>query len=100
LKSEQPRGKAHAAASQPSQVEGQQIESPWLTAKEAADYLKVKQRTILLWARQGQLKGYTLSGTKRCVWRFLQMDLDAALLGNPIVLPSLTPSVLAERRTQ
>jgi len=57
----------------------------WLTAEEAADYLRVKPRTILMWARTGQVKGYVLSGTKRRSWRFRQVDLDANL-GSPSVL--------------
>jgi excisionase family DNA binding protein len=72
----------------------------WLTAAEAAQYLKVKVRTLLLWARQGKVKAFTLSGTKRRVWRFRQLDLDAALL-EPAVLPSESPSVRpAERMDQ
>jgi excisionase family DNA binding protein len=63
----------------------------WLTAVEAAAYLKVKVRTLLLWVRQGKIKGYALSGTKRRVWRFRVGDLDARLHA---------PSVLQERRTQ
>jgi excisionase family DNA binding protein len=51
----------------------------WLTATEAAQYLKVKARTLLLWVRHGKLKGYALSGTRRHVWRFRRVDLDAAL---------------------
>jgi excisionase family DNA binding protein len=58
----------------------------WLTAEEAANYLKVKTRTLLLWARQGKIKGYILSGTSRHVWRFKQVDLDATLIA-PSVLP-------------
>ena len=65
----------------------------WLTPTEAASHLKVKPRTILAWVRQGKLKGYPLSGTRRHVWRFLQSDLDAALLGS--VLDSDSPSVLS-----
>jgi excisionase family DNA binding protein len=53
--------------------------SEWLTAREAAAYLRAKPRTVLLWARQGRIRGYRLSGTKRCVWRFRREDLDAAL---------------------
>jgi excisionase family DNA binding protein len=72
----------------------------WLTAAEAAQYLKVKARTLLLWVRQGKVKAFALSGTKRRVWRFRQMDLDAALL-EPAVLPSESPSVRpAERMDQ
>jgi excisionase family DNA binding protein len=72
----------------------------WLTASEAAQYLKVKPRTLLLWVRQGKVKGFALSGTKRHVWRFRQIDLDAAVLESA-VLPSQSPSVRpAERMDQ
>jgi len=53
--------------------------SQWLTAKEAAAYLRVAHRTILEWARTGQVKGYTLSGTQRITWRFRHVDLDAMM---------------------
>jgi excisionase family DNA binding protein len=71
--------------------------SEWLTAKEAAGYLKVKVRTLLLWVRQGKVKGFALSGTKRRVWRFRKSDLDAMLLESP-VLPSIPPSVCPTER--
>jgi excisionase family DNA binding protein len=29
------------------------MQSEWLTAEEAAKYLKVKTRTLLLWVRRG-----------------------------------------------
>ena len=61
------------------------IESVWLTANEAAAYLKCDHRTLLAWARRGQVKGYVLSGTKRVTWRFRSVDLDA-MLGLPAVL--------------
>ena len=74
--------------------------SEWLTAEEAANYLRVKRRTLLLWVRQGKLLAFGLSGTKRHVWRFRRQDLDAALLVSP-VLPSQSPSVRpAERMDQ
>lgn len=60
------------------------LTSRWLTANEAASYLNVKPATLLGWARQGKLKGYTLSGTHRHVWRFQTVDLDAML-----ALPSI-----------
>jgi excisionase family DNA binding protein len=69
----------------------------WLTAGEAAQYLKVKTRTLLLWVRQGRVKAFALSGTKRRVWRFRRHDLDAALLESP-VLPSIPLSVRSEKR--
>ena len=68
------------------------INSNWLTANEAASYLKIEPRTLLLWARQGKLKGFTLSGTHRHVWRFRPEDLDGAMM--PL------PSVAMNRRIQ
>jgi len=61
---------------------------------------RIKPRTLLLWVRQGKMKAFALSGTKRRVWRFRQMDLDAALLESS-VLPSIPPFVRpAERMGQ
>ena len=64
----------------------QQPGADWLTGKEAAEYLRVKTRTLLLWARQGKVKGHKLSGVKRHVWRFRQAELDASL-----EMPSVRP---------
>ena len=73
-------------------------EYAWLTTAEAAKYLGFKVRTIHLWARQGKLKGYALTGTQRRVWRFLQSDLDATVMHRKPVLSSAQPSVLASER--
>ena len=54
-----------------------QRKSEWLTAREAAAYLKIEPRTLLKWARQGHIKGHVLSGTERMTWRFRTEDLDA-----------------------
>lgn len=56
------------------------VSSEWLTAAEAAQYLKIRVRTLLLWVRQGKVKGYALSGIRRHVWRFRREDLDAAFV--------------------
>ena len=66
----------------------------WLTANQAAKYLKVQTRTLLLWVRQGKVIGYALSGTKRRAWRFRQNDLDTSLLSSSCVLNSESLSVL------
>jgi excisionase family DNA binding protein len=71
-------------------------QSDWLTASEAAGYLKVKPRSLLLWVRQGKMRAYALSGTKRRIWRFRKEDLDAALFASPVV-PSEPLTVLSER---
>jgi excisionase family DNA binding protein len=52
----------------------------WLTAAEAAQYLKVKKRTLLFWVRLGKVKAYSLSGTERRIWRFLRPDLDDTIV--------------------
>jgi excisionase family DNA binding protein len=70
----------------------------WLTASEAAAYLKVKPRSLLLWVRQGKVQAYALSGTKRRIWRFRKEDLDSALLASPVI-PSKPLTVLSERGT-
>jgi excisionase family DNA binding protein len=70
----------------------------WLTAREAAQYLSVKVRTILLWARQGRVKAYALTGTQRRIWRFLHTDLDAIVTQKKPVVSSAQPSVLANER--
>ena len=71
----------------------------WLTAEEAARYLKVKRRTLLLWVRQGKLQAFALSGTKRHIWRFRKQDLDSALLEFGVLL-SESPSVCPAERTE
>jgi excisionase family DNA binding protein len=75
------------------------IQLEWLTVTEAANHLKVKPRTLLLWVRQGKVKAFALSGTKRRVWRFRQTDLDASLLESS-VLPSISPSVRPAERME
>jgi excisionase family DNA binding protein len=62
------------------------IGTSWLTSDEAARYLKIEPRTLLLWARQGKVKGYCLSGLARHTWRFRQEDLDSIM-----ALPSVRP---------
>ena len=72
-------------------------QSDWLTAEEAAVYLKVKTRSLLLWVRQGKLQAYALGGTRRRIWRFRKEDLDSALRARPVVSCN-APAVLTERR--
>ena len=58
---------------------GCMIQTEWLTANEAASYLKVQPRTVLKWAKQGRIPAHPLSGTSRVTWRFLKSELDAML---------------------
>jgi excisionase family DNA binding protein len=54
-------------------------QSEWLTAGEAAAHLKVAHRTLVRWARNGQIPAHRLCGTRRCTYRFLRSELDAML---------------------
>lgn len=73
----------------PAQVQGSASNATlaqWLTASEAAAYLRVDSRTLLRWTREGKVLGFALSGTARRVWRFRHCDLDAILLGPAVPL--------------
>jgi len=39
-----------------------------------------------MWARQGKVKGYALSGARRHIWRLRHADLDAMLLAPSVAL--------------
>jgi excisionase family DNA binding protein len=58
-------------------------QSDWLTASEAAAYLKVAHRTVLEWAKTGRIPAHRLSGTVRYTWRFRADELDSAIMGAP-----------------
>ncbi len=59
------------------------METQWLTANEAAEYLRVKPRTVLKWAKEGRIPAHPLSGLKRVTWRFLKSELDGFMLNVP-----------------
>jgi excisionase family DNA binding protein len=51
----------------------------WLNTTEAAQHLRIKPRTLVVWAREGKVPGHRLSGKQRVTWRFLRQELDAML---------------------
>jgi excisionase family DNA binding protein len=53
----------------------------WMTAREAAEHLRVAHRTVLLWAKTGRIPAHKLSGSQRCTWRFRADELDAFIVG-------------------
>lgn len=55
-------------------------QSEWMTAREAAEYLRVAHRTVLEWAKTGRIPCHKLSGTVRVTYRFRAVELDAMLL--------------------
>jgi excisionase family DNA binding protein len=73
-------------------------QSDWMTATEAATYLKVKPRSLLLWVRQKKVPAYALSGIKRRVWRFRREDLDATLISRRVLSSVPSSSVRSEER--
>ena len=48
----------------------------YLTPSEAAEHLRVAERTVRKWARAGKLKGRKLPDGR---WLFTKSDLDAAV---------------------
>lgn len=61
------------------------LQREWLTAEEAAVYLKVRARTLAQWAREKKVPAHRLSGQRRVRWRFLRAELDAMLLPSSVV---------------
>ena len=48
---------------------------PPLSAKEAALILKMNSRTLVSWARCGQVPAHPLGEGKRRLWRFFESEL-------------------------
>ena len=60
------------------------VEVVWMTAKEAAQYLRCAVKTIYNYKCNGQLRGYNLGGRRKGVLRFKKADLDAFVLGKRV----------------
>lgn len=71
----------------------------WLNAREAALFLGIKPRTVLLWARQGRIPAVALAGTQRRLWRFSLAALEAFIANGSPVISSRQPSVLVNERS-
>lgn len=50
----------------------------YLTSAEAAEYLGVHRKTLLIWTRTGLVTAYTMPGNRR-LRRYRRADLDAAM---------------------
>ncbi len=48
-----------------------------LDAREAAEVLRMDSRTLIRWARLGQVPAHPLGEGKRKLWRFLEHELLA-----------------------
>lgn len=53
--------------------------SDYMTAQEAAKYLRVNHRTLLMWARKQQVPAIPLGGGHRKTWLFSKATLDEHL---------------------
>ena len=49
----------------------------WLTAKEVSSYLKVSLATVYRWTKEGILKSYITSRTRR----YIKSEVDKAMKG-------------------
>jgi excisionase family DNA binding protein len=65
----------------------------WLTSREAAEYLKIKPRTLGVWARQGKVPAHKLSGLHRCIGTLSEYPSKSAArrAAQCIPLPSPQP---------
>jgi hypothetical protein len=65
-----------------------------LNAHEAAQVLRMDSRTLVRWARLGQVPAHPLGEGKRKLWRFLEHELiewvKARGLTDPRLLPTST----------
>ena len=57
-------------------------QSDWLTAREAALYVRVAHRTILEWAKTGRIPAHRVRDD-RITWRFRAEELDSAMMAAP-----------------
>jgi hypothetical protein len=74
---------------------------PYVPPEVVADFLAVKRREILQWARAGLIPAHPLGHGKRRTWRFRLSDVNAAVLSwtrptRPII-PSGSPPVARKR---
>ncbi len=61
----------------------------FLNADEAADVLRMDSRTLVRWARLGQVPAHPLGEGKRRLWRFIETELISWLAerGTPLKKP-------------
>lgn len=73
------------------------IESPWLTAPEAATYSRRHINTINLALRSGELKGQQPSGKRLGRWLIHRDDIDAWIRGE---VAEARPTPVVARRSK
>ena len=66
--------------------------SYFLNADEAAQVLRMDSRTLVRWARLGQVPAHPLGEGKRRLWRFIETELISWLeeRGTPLKKPAAT----------
>jgi excisionase family DNA binding protein len=63
------------------------METEWLTANEAAQYLKVKPRTLLQWVRERKIPAHRLSGVQAvCMAVSESMNWMLSCVRHPLTL--------------
>ena len=61
------------------------LSGPWLTKAEAADRMRVTERTLDRWAEAGRLTRYRVEGIQSV--RFARAELDALIVAEPAAGP-------------
>lgn len=79
-----PRGAIPKTASHSGIASASSPQPRWLTAAEAAAYLRVAPRTLVRWARRGLVPAHRLSGARRSTWRFRRDELDDMLASSSV----------------
>jgi Helix-turn-helix domain len=65
---------------------------PFVDADVVADFLSVKRRRALEWARSGEIPAHPLGSGQRRIWRFRLSEIVAALDKKVSAGPGSTPS--------
>lgn len=55
-----------------------------LTAKEAADFLRISIQTLYNLKHQGKVRGFNMGGAKKGKLYFLEQDLIALVMGQAV----------------
>ena len=63
-------------------------QTPWLTAAEAAAYLKRGKRFVLREVRSGRLRGATIGGRREILTRAAWLDEWIESQATPILIPA------------
>jgi excisionase family DNA binding protein len=72
---------------------------PWVDADRVAEFLSIKRKTALAWARDGKLPATPLDpDAQRKEWRFKLSQVDEAMEGGVDSKRRLSPVIVRKKR--